>query len=432
MTDSDFEGRLRAGLRQMVDQRASTALRAGVIAIPDVVPLARRRLPTAGWRFPPMNRFAPLALATTAVVVAILLGVGLILRSPNVGPSPIPGPSHSANPKVAMFAFIKRLDLREALWVANVDGTGAQRLVPDQVGTQFAPAWSRDGSRLVFSWDRKVDGMGYPSGESRLYLTDAAGSAPQLVDTGCVAPCWSDTDAAFSSDGTQLVFVRTAIHPPTSTTPDPVSGKPPGDTVTSVVATIDLSTGRVIELASTEIDLIENHQPRWSPDGSQIVFTQDVRYDVNGPEINGFAPPSPAPALYVVDANGGNLREISSAGAFGTSGDWSADGTRIVFTSWSHSDPVLNSGSPGYTFDQYLDIYTIRPDGTDQRQLTTDQISQAASWTTDGRIGFIRIPAGTAPLRQFWLMDADGGNPTQLSVLSPELQTAWPIIWPPE
>jgi hypothetical protein len=133
-----------------------------------------------------------------------------------------------------------------------------------------------------------------------------------------------------------------------------------------------------------------------------------------------------------VDADGGNLREVSSAGAFGTSGDWSADGARIVFTSWSHSDPVPNSGTTGYTFDQYLDIYTIRPDGTDLRQLTADQISQAASWTTDGRIGFIRIPAGTAPLRQFWLMNADGGNPTQLSVASPELQTAWPIIWPPE
>jgi Tol biopolymer transport system component len=436
MIDRDFEQGLRVGLRRLVDEGASSALRASVHAIPDVVPATRRRLPTAGWRFPPMNRFAPLALATTAAVVAILLGVGLVLRGPNVGPSPIPGPSHSATPKVALFAFIKQLDAgRGALWVANVDGTGAHGLVPDLVGTQFAPAWSRDGNRLVFSWDRKLDGLGYPSGESRLYLTDAAGSAPELVDTGCVSTCWSDTDAAFSSDGTRLVFVRTLILPSTSTPPDPVTGKGV-DTVESVVATIELSTGRVTELASTRIQVccgtFENHQPRWSPDGTQIAFTQDVRYDVNGPEINGFAPPVPAPALYVVDADGQNLRRISSAGASNTSGDWSADGTLIVFTSWSHSDPVPNSGSTGYTFDQYLDIYTIRPDGTDLRRLTADQISQAASWTTGGRIGFIRIPAATAPLRQFWLMDADGGNPTQLSVVSPELQTAWPIVWPPE
>jgi hypothetical protein len=43
-----------------------------------------------------MNRFAPLALAATALVVVLLIGIGLILRSPNVGPSPIPEPTHSA------------------------------------------------------------------------------------------------------------------------------------------------------------------------------------------------------------------------------------------------------------------------------------------------------------------------------------------------
>jgi hypothetical protein len=46
-----------------------------------------------------LYRFAPLALTATALVVAILIGVGLILRSPNVGPSPIPGPAKSATPE---------------------------------------------------------------------------------------------------------------------------------------------------------------------------------------------------------------------------------------------------------------------------------------------------------------------------------------------
>ena len=43
-----------------------------------------------------LNRFAPLALVATALVVALLIGIGFILRSPNVGPSPIPAPTHSA------------------------------------------------------------------------------------------------------------------------------------------------------------------------------------------------------------------------------------------------------------------------------------------------------------------------------------------------
>lgn len=46
---------------------------------------------------------------------------------------------------------------------------------------------------------------------------------------------------------------------------------------------------------------------------------------------------------------------------------------------------------------QYFDIYTIRPDGTDLRRLTSDQGSQLASWTTDGRIWFVRRPIVVGP-----------------------------------
>ena len=63
------------------------------------------------------------------------------------------------------------------VWVANTDGTGAHELIrdlnPDLIGTQSAPAWSSDGTRLVFSQARDGDA----SGASRFYVTDASGSA---------------------------------------------------------------------------------------------------------------------------------------------------------------------------------------------------------------------------------------------------------------
>jgi hypothetical protein len=43
-----------------------------------------------------MNRFAPVALAATAVVVVILIGISIFVRSPEIGPSPIPGPTDSS------------------------------------------------------------------------------------------------------------------------------------------------------------------------------------------------------------------------------------------------------------------------------------------------------------------------------------------------
>ena len=398
--------------------------------------------------------------AVTAALVVVAIGAGLFLRlspavivgpsgTPSIAPVPstsvAPSPSPSETPAVVqptggMFAFIQASGYAGQLWVANLDGTGARQLAPDLAGSKGTPSWSPDGTRLVFTLT-PLDGMGYPNADnegSRLYMTDASGSVPQLVDTGCVAPCSGDNDAAFSRDGARLVFVRTLVHPQ-SGSPDPVTGKGPGSIVESVLATIDLSTGRVAELASTTIRFggsrLENHNPRWSPDGTQIVFTQDVPYDINGPKINGFMAPSPPPALYVVDVDGQNLRQISSSGSLG---DWSPDGAQIVFQSELHSVPVLRAGSGnGYLMSQYFDIYTIRPDGTDLRRLTSDQVSSQPSWTAGGRIGFFRDPtlvngvsANTEP-RQLWIMDADGSNATQLSV-SPQLQQAWPISWPPQ
>src|SRR5439155_15664200 len=96
VTERDFEQRLRDEFRQMVDEAAPPALRASVIAIPDVVPPTPERRWTAGWRFPSMNRFAPFALVAAAVIVTVLIGISLVLRlPPSVGPLPIPVPTHA-------------------------------------------------------------------------------------------------------------------------------------------------------------------------------------------------------------------------------------------------------------------------------------------------------------------------------------------------
>jgi hypothetical protein len=45
-----------------------------------------------------LNRFAPLAIATAALIVAVLIGISVLVGRPNVGPSPIPGPTDSTTP----------------------------------------------------------------------------------------------------------------------------------------------------------------------------------------------------------------------------------------------------------------------------------------------------------------------------------------------
>ncbi|REB70245.1 hypothetical protein C1N49_31960, partial [Escherichia coli] len=107
---------------------------------------------------------------------------------------------------------------------------GAHEVLSDGDTDQVAPVWSPDGNRLLY-FD-----------EGKLYLIDPSGGAPQRVDTGCAAPCLGDSQLAFSSDGARLAFIRDSAEPP------------PRNTNLTTVATMDLASGRVVELRSTGSD----------------------------------------------------------------------------------------------------------------------------------------------------------------------------------
>jgi sugar lactone lactonase YvrE len=323
------------------------------------------------------------ALAVVAVVVAT--GASLLLSqspaviggpssppsiapvpSPSVAPSssPAASPSPVTTPRPAtVIAYIKFVFRTNSMaetgrvWIVSADGTSGHELFPDGTEVQSGVAWSPDGTRLVYSESGK------------LYLADASGSEPQPLDSSCVPPsCWS-TSAAFSPDGTQLVFLR--VHGVTA--------------VSWPIATMDLASGRVVELSSTAT--VGPDRPRWSPDGRQIVFSSLDKFR------NGSA-------VFVVDADGQNLRQLSSATLPARLPDWSPDGSRIVFTSLVNK--IVRVGGTD-TLQTTQDVYTVRPDWTDLRRLTTDGNSSGATWTPDGRILF----AATGGL---WTMDADGGN----------------------
>jgi Tol biopolymer transport system component len=71
--------------------------------------------------------------------------------------------------------------------------------------------------------------------------------------------------------------------------------------------------------------------PTWSPDGRKIAFVR---------------PDDPDPGIYVVNANGGGLKRLST----GWDPTWSPNGRRIAFTDDS-------------------DIYVMNADGTRKRKL---------------------------------------------------------------
>jgi Tol biopolymer transport system component len=93
--------------------------------------------------------------------------------------------------------------------------------------------------------------------------------------------------------------------------------------------------------------LADGLDPLWSPDGSKIVAVQTV----------------PSDALIVVDSNGGNLHRIDNA----LSPAWSPDGTRLAFTRQRPSSE---------------DVFVVNADGTGERLLAAD--ARLPDWSPDG------------------------------------------------
>ena len=398
MTDHELEQRLRAWYQAEIPatEAAPVALRSSLRAIPVAAP--------APWRRAGSRRGFTLLAAAAVLTTSIAGGALIIGFSPDDSPSIVPTPTASTPtppssvvptepPTAGLVAYrnyvprdsvrgctrgtafwfpstLPRPDACYRLWVSNTDGTGAHALLPDQSGWQSPVAWSPDGTRLLF------EGFFGP------YLTDPSGSLEELR-RDCEYPCGGLEGFSFSPDGTQLAFVMNS----------------PEGSDSLVIATMDLATREITQLAATDIAVAVGGvgSPQWSPDGTRILFTR------------GGVRPTDRSTLVVVDADGSNLHELGPTDLFPSNPRWSPDGTLITFFSYVFTDDFESD-----------DIYVVRADGTDLRRLTTDGISLRPEWTADGRLAFQRLPGLTSPTGltgfEAWIMDADGGNETQLDV----------------
>jgi Tol biopolymer transport system component len=127
--------------------------------------------------------------------------------------------------------------------------------------------------------------------------------------------------------------------------------------------------------------------PDWSPDGKQIAFesTRDGKS-----------------AIYVMQADGTNLRKLTNAEAHDEEPRWSPDGKRIIFISQR---------------DKHLQLYTMNADGSDQRRFTNgDDIDYQPVFSPKGdRVAFISRHEQPSVVHAIYTIGADGANRTLLS-----------------
>ena len=274
-------------------------------------------------------------------------------------PTQTPTPSLTSTPKLTVpkgkIVYTCQIDKDERhnqLCIVNADGTDDRQLTYDDRTNNWYASVAPDGNRIVFSSNQ--------TGSHEIYEMDLQRNQRLLTNLGGLyAP-------EISPDGRYIVFTNGS------------------DTYSEIwVMSRDGSNPNRV-YADYGMDALD---PTWSPDGQRILFALGTGENKK---------------LHIINRNGSGLQIVSTA--FFTRGrsDWSSNNliagyagsswNREIFTlSFDKPDPVQitdggNNLAPSFspdgqwiTFTSYQDdfgndegceIYVMRIDGTDVRQLT--------------------------------------------------------------
>jgi Tol biopolymer transport system component len=264
----------------------------------------------------------------------------------------------------------------EGIFLIRSDGSGDHEIATDVPGEHIHPAWSHDGRQIVFA--AGDDGH-------ELVLVNANGSGSHQI-SHCSAPCDSDDDPALSPSDHLIAYLE-ATGPWTQVGDGFFPTR--DDLRVAAIGKNGLAGAKTLYIADPLVYLDE---PRWSPDGSHLVFWQE-RSDASGHLADT--------AVFTIRSDGRDLRQLTPWSHDAGEADWSPDGRSIVFV----THPLLS-----FNFDAVVsNLYTIRPDGTGLRALThfttPDVRATQARWTPDGAIVFTLVDSNG---RSLATVDKDG------------------------
>jgi Tol biopolymer transport system component len=151
----------------------------------------------------------------------------------------------------------------------------------------------------------------------------------------------------------------------------------------------------VLDVASAHLarlTTLPSGEPVWSPDGKLVASS-------------ALGAGERASDIYVVNADGTNLRQLTAEYGSDSSPDWSPDGALIAFTSSRNS-----IGDPHPSVTQ---IFKMTSSGDVQSALTNSHIDTTPSWSPDGTgIAFGSDRAGSGDI---YVIDVAGGEPLRLT-----------------
>lgn len=168
-------------------------------------------------------------------------------------------------PDGSRIAFSSSRDGNSEIYIANPDGTGMRRITSSSA-IDTAPTWAPNGRLLAFTSDR--------GGSPQIYVTDADGTEARRLDPQ--SGSYNDS-ATWSPDGEYILFVS----------------REGGEFNILKIG----MTGKTLLRLTSGVGMNEN--PSWSPDGRHITFASNR---------------SGAHQIYIMDPDGGNIRQLTNAG----------------------------------------------------------------------------------------------------------------------
>lgn len=281
------------------------------------------------------------------VSLAIAVAAAGACRDSNITP-----PSFSDSGDGVIVFSSNRSDNNFEIYRVGADGRGLRRLTTSRDAGDRAPVLSPDGRRIA--WEREIATAGGDVTAVEIWAMDVDGSgARAVVQNGSFnrVPSWGPEG--------EIVFQSR---------------------VTGSDQIFRLAAGASEPVRLTSGGAADQH-PRLSPDGDRVVFQSNRGLDFD---------------IYIMDADGGNLRNLTSLPGDDRFATWAPDGATVVWTRFDEG-----------TFS--FDLYALPAAGGEPSVLVATPFNELVpSISPDGR--FVVYQTDRAPPFGIYIAPVSGAT----------------------
>jgi TolB protein len=289
----------------------------------------------------------------------------------------------SAKPSNSLIAFADAPDQRPGpqatqyaqIYTITPDGRNKKQLTMGRPGN-FFPAWSPSGEQLVF--------VSMRNHKHEIWIIDSSGKNERFITSGFL-PAWSP-------DGRQLAITR-----------------PHADERRQIwIVGVDGKGEK--QLTSEGL----NHCPTFSPKGDKIAYW-------SGDE-RGFG------QIWIMNSDGTQKLQLT----YPRKNQYSPDGSSANAPAWLYSEQIAYWSGIEHRYGQ---VWTMNPDGSNQKQLT-DEPAPASSdnptFSPDGKKIIFDTQRRKRP--EIWVMNSDGSDERVLvsDVKVIPMRTSWQPVFSAE